>query len=217
MLLTFDIEEAAIREHDDWHTHEHLPERLSIPGFLRGTRWVSTGGSPRYAVLYEVERLETLGSEAYLERLNSPTPWTSRMMNHYRGMTRGLCSVERSYGSGTGHYSLLVRFKPAADSAAVIGWLDDHVLPRLPSRPGLGSVHLLRGALPATMTSEQQIRGVDAGVDWALMATGYEPEAVAALESAELALGELHAHGCASASSTLYRAAYSLSADEIGA
>jgi len=67
------------------------------------------------------------------------------------------------------------------------------------------------------MTSEQQIRGVDTHVDWALMATGYEPQAVADLESAELSLGELHAHGCASASLALYRAAYSLSAEEIDA
>ena len=50
----------AIAEHDDWHTHEHLPERLSIPGFLRGTRWVALQGQPRYLVLYEVERLDTL-------------------------------------------------------------------------------------------------------------------------------------------------------------
>src|SRR4030095_13702501 len=127
MLLTFDVEEAAIGEHDDWHTHEHLPERLSIPGFLRGTRWVSFQGSPRYAVIYEVERLETLGSEPYLTRLNNPTAWTSKMMTHYRGMIRGLCSVERSYGFGTGHYALLVRFKPAGDSA-LINWLDGHVL-----------------------------------------------------------------------------------------
>jgi hypothetical protein len=217
MLLSFDIEEGAIAEHDDWHTHEHLPERLSIPGFLRGTRWVSFQGSPRYAVIYEVERLQTLGSEAYLKRLNSPTPWTSKMMTHYRGMIRGLCSVERSYGFGTGHYSLLIRFKPIADSAALIEWLDDQVLPHLPLRPGLGSVHLLRGTVAAAMTSEQQIRGVDAGVDWALMATGYEPEAIAELESAELSLRVLQAHGCASASFAFYRAAYSLSADEIDA
>ena len=215
MLLTFDIEEAAIGEHDDWHTHEHFPERLSIPGFLRGTRWVSVRGSPRYAVIYEVDRLETLGSEAYLKRLNNPTPWTSKMMTHYRGMIRGLCSVERSYGFGTGHYSLLIRFKPAADSAALINWLDDQILPHLPLKPGLASVHLLRGALAATMTSEQRIRGVDENVDWALMATGYEPQAVADLESAELSTGELHAHGCASVSLASYRAAYSLSAEEI--
>jgi len=215
LLLSFDIEEAAIAEHDDWHTHEHLLERLSIPGFVRGTRWVSFRGSPRYAVIYEVDRLETLGSEAYLKRLNSPTPWTSKMMTHYRGMIRGLCSVERSYGSGIGHYSLLIRFKPVADSSAVIEWLDDEVLPHLPLRRGLGSVHLLRGAVAAAMTSEQQIRGVDAGVDWALLATGYEREAITELESADLSLGVLQAHGCASASFASYRTAYSLSADEI--
>jgi hypothetical protein len=36
MLLSFDVAEEAIAEHDEWHTHEHFPERLSIPGFLRG-------------------------------------------------------------------------------------------------------------------------------------------------------------------------------------
>ena len=57
MLLGFDIAAEAVDEHDDWHTHEHLPERLAIPGFLRGTRWVAIDGAPRYAVLYEVESL----------------------------------------------------------------------------------------------------------------------------------------------------------------
>lgn len=68
MLLAFDIDAEAIAEHDDWHTHEHLPERLSIPGFLRGTRWVAVQGQPRYCVLYEVADLATLRSPAHLER-----------------------------------------------------------------------------------------------------------------------------------------------------
>jgi hypothetical protein len=29
MLLSFDVVPHAIPKHDDWHTHEHLPERLS--------------------------------------------------------------------------------------------------------------------------------------------------------------------------------------------
>ena len=73
MLLNFDIVPEAVAEHDDWHTHEHLPERLSIPGFLRGTRWSATSSGPAYCVLYEVEQLATLASEAYLARLNAPT------------------------------------------------------------------------------------------------------------------------------------------------
>ena len=71
MLLSFDIAQDAVDEHDDWHTHEHLPERLSIPGFRRGTRWVALRGRPRYLVLYEVAELDTLVSGAYLERLNN--------------------------------------------------------------------------------------------------------------------------------------------------
>ena len=82
MLLSFDVASDAIDEHDDWHTHEHLPERLSIPGFLRGTRWIAQQGRPRYFVMYEVKELATLASAAYLERLNNPTPWTAKMMTH---------------------------------------------------------------------------------------------------------------------------------------
>ena len=34
MLLSFDMAPEANAEHDDWHTHENLPERLAIPGFI---------------------------------------------------------------------------------------------------------------------------------------------------------------------------------------
>ena len=218
MLLTFDIEPAAISEHDDWHTHEHLPERLSIPGFLRGTRWAALRGAPRYAVVYEVERVETLNSQPYLDRLNHPTPWTSRMMVHYRDMSRGLCSVEKSCGLGMGHVALLIRFKPAAGlSRSVAEWLRDDVMPGLPARPGLGSAHLLAGALAPAMTSEQRIRGADAGVDWALLVTGYEQDALAHLEEAELDAAALTRRGASNVVSCLYESAYSLTVGEIDA
>jgi hypothetical protein len=144
MILSFDVAPDAIGEHDDWHTHEHLPERLAIPGFLRGTRWIALEGSPRYFVLYEVEALATLTSAAYLERLNQPSPWTTKMMPHYRGMTRGLCAVTASFGAGVGHSALLIRFKPAKENSQPLrGWLTTTALPPLPSRSGLGCAHLL--------------------------------------------------------------------------
>jgi hypothetical protein len=114
MLLLFDVTPEAVAEHDDWHTHEHLPERLSIPGFLRGTRWVALQGRPQYLVIYEVAQLGTLTSAPYLQRLNNPSPWTSKMMPHYHGMSRGFCAVTASVGFGFGHAGLLVRFKPQA-------------------------------------------------------------------------------------------------------
>jgi hypothetical protein len=208
MLLCFDIVEDAIAAHDDWHTHEHLPERLSIPGFLRGTRWVALQAQPRYLVLYEVRQLDVLTSVAYLDRLNHPTPWTSRTMPHYRGMTRGLCSVEASFGLGMGHVALLIRFG---------GRLQEDLLRSLPARPGVGSVHLLKGAVAAPMTNEQRIRGADAGVDRALLVTGYGRDEVSALGRSELSAAELEKHGASGVVSGLYRSDYTLTAQEVAA
>lgn len=180
LLLFFDVMPESVPEHDDWHTHEHLPERLGIPGFLRGSRWIATApGQSRYLVLYEVTEPATLTSTAYLERLNHPSAWTSKMMPHYRGMTRGLCTVLGSAGLGLGRVAHALRFTPRAQTAVSLRrWLLDEVLPALPSRIGLGSVHLLEGAVAAPMTQEQRIRGADAGVDSVLLLTGYDPDAV---------------------------------------
>jgi len=218
MLLSFDIVQDAIAEHDDWHTHEHLPERLSIPGFLRGTRWVALQGQPRYFVVYEVEQLATLTSSAYLERLNNPSPWTSKMMPHYRGMTRGFCTVAGNFGLGVGHAGLLIRFKPATEMASALrnGLLQD-ILPPLPARSGIGSVHLFEGALTPGMTNEQRLRGADAGVDWALLVTGYSQEALASLRHADLGNAQLERQGATGIVGALYRMDYSVLRRELEA
>lgn len=211
LLLSFDVAPDAIAEHDDWHTHEHLPERLSIPGFLRGSRWVATRGHPRYLVLYEVADLATMTSAAYLERLNHPTAWTSKMMPHYRDMTRGLCAVSGSAGLGLGGLAYVVRFR--ADPGSHEGtrdWLLHELVPKLPAQRGLGSAHLLEGAIAAPMTKEQRIRGTDAAIDSALLVTGYEEEALLRLEDLGLAQ-----RGAVVARRGLYRLACVLTSAEV--
>lgn len=218
MLLSFDVEAQAIEEHDRWHTHEHLPERLSIPGFLRGTRWIATGEGPRYMVVYEVESLATLASQAYLARLNNPTPWTTRMMPHYRAMNRGLCAVLGSFGWGQGGTAALIRFTPQASHAAALNrWLLDEALAAVPDLPGLGSAHLLQGAQAPTMTHEQRIRGADGSIDSALIVTGYDSDAVAAYANALCAAGGLPDRGAGEPSCATYRWSYSLASAEVDA
>jgi hypothetical protein len=110
-------------------------------------------------VLYEVRDLQVLTSEAYLSRLDNPTPWTRRMMPSYRGMSRGLCAVVGSFGYGQGGTAALIRFACEETSADnVQHWLMADALPKVPQTPGLGSAHLLRGAQAAPMTNEQRIR-----------------------------------------------------------
>src|SRR3546814_5593036 len=40
MVLNYDIA-GDTADHDDWHSYEHMHERLSVPGFVRATRWRS--------------------------------------------------------------------------------------------------------------------------------------------------------------------------------
>jgi hypothetical protein len=161
--------------------------------------------------MYEVSELGTLTSTAYLERLNNPTPWTAKMMAHYRGMTRGFCGITGSFGLGMGQAALLLRFKPAPGTETVLReWLVEGELPALPSKTGLASAHLLEAALTPQRTNEQRIRGNDATVDWALLVTGYSTERVASLFEKELSKERFERHRATGVVGGIYRMEYSL-------
>src|SRR5258705_12948895 len=84
-----DVAPEVREEFDHWHAHEHMPERLSIPGFRRGSRWASADGGC-YFMRYEVGRAATLTSPASLERLTHPTAWSRNTSTHHRNTVRGL-------------------------------------------------------------------------------------------------------------------------------
>ena len=51
IAMWWDIAPDRRAEFEDWHTHEHFPERMGIPGFQRGSRWADAdGGECRNAV-----------------------------------------------------------------------------------------------------------------------------------------------------------------------
>ena len=217
MILSFDVAPEATAEHDDWHSHEHFHERMSIPGFLRGSRWVARSGSgqPNYFVMYEVDDLDTLASSPYLARLNSPSPWTSRMMTQYRGMQRGFCRIVCSYGCGLGQAGLLIRFSPdPAKETALRHWLSRELLPKLPAQRGLVSAHLFATARQPGLTVEQRIRGKDAAIDWVLLVSGYAASVVDELAGNALATEELERHGATGIVSGIYQLAHSLTERE---
>jgi len=203
-----DVAPEVQEEFDDWHAHEHMPERLSIPGFLRGSRWVGDAGA--YFMLYEAEGEATVTGGAYLERLNNPTPWSRKMMPHHRNMVRGLCRVEASHGAALGPALLCIRFS-ANDPEHLRTYLM-RTLAAMPTRKGLVAARLMRAMVrPGALTTEQRLRGGDAAPDWVVMLNGYSSEAVASVAAHELSSAALLAHGAApGAVAGSYRLAYVL-------
>jgi len=100
-------------DYNQWHSKEHMPERISLPGFLRGYRAVGIEGTNlnhKYFMMYEAKNKEVFVSKEYLERLNNPTKWTKEILSNYISPSRTICSVISSKSIGSGNFILTVRF-----------------------------------------------------------------------------------------------------------
>lgn len=177
VAMWWNVDEVDRTEFHEWHSKEHLPERLSIPGFRRGTRW-QDGDRGAFFVLYELADHDVLTSKGYLSRLNDPTPWSTKMMPLHRGMVRSQCRVQAASGHGLSRTMHTVRLSARPGHEAM---LDQHLralVARAPAVSGLTGASLLHTETPVSeLTAEQKIRGGDAAADWILLVTGHDPHA----------------------------------------
>ena len=177
LIFWHDIAEGAESDYEAWHSHEHMRERLGVPGFLRGRRYDVVGAGPRYVILYEVETVGVLTSAPYLVRLNDPTPWTQRIVADFRRTNRTIAGVRGTAGTGVGGYLLTVRVSPGDREDEMERWLVDELIPELAGLPGLSGAHLLMGDEAASQTEsrEKRLRGeADRIAAWALLVEGYD-------------------------------------------
>lgn len=218
VAMWWDIDPAHRTEFEDWHSHEHFPERLRIPGFRRGSRWASATGGDGFFTMYELETYKTLTSPAYLARLNDPTPWSVKMMPRHCNMVRSQCQVLESRGGGIAAALLSIRLSPAPQRAEVLRSHLGRVLSDLPQRAGITAAHLLQTQTPqVASTVEQKIRGGADGVaDWIVLVSGYDAQPL--LDLAANQLGRLALTGAGALpeqTSALYRLSYTLTASDL--
>jgi hypothetical protein len=182
LIAWHDVEEGCEAEYLDWHSHEHMKERLAIPGFLQGRRYSVVGAGPQFLVLYTVTDPDVFTSQTYLEHLNHPTDRTQQVMPALRNMNRSLCRVAASSGFGAGCCLQTNRFSPEPGAEAHLRGVLTSEAQSLAHQTGLCAAHLLIADQDRsrTPTRETALRaGQDAVADWVLLVEGNDEAAVA--------------------------------------
>jgi len=113
-------------EFEEWFQHEHLAERIAVPGFLLGRRYEAVSGTPRYFNFYLTQSAEILKSAAYLERLDHPTPMTRKVMSEiFKDMIRTVCHRTLRFGAMRGAAAVAVRFTEKVDQTALKATIEE--------------------------------------------------------------------------------------------
>ena len=86
---------------NEWYHREHFPERVGVPGFLKGVRYRAVEADRGYFTWYRTKDVGVLASKAYRDRLNAPTEWTERAMHVFRNTIRSAMTVEGEAGEAS--------------------------------------------------------------------------------------------------------------------
>ncbi|MCA3322503.1 MAG: hypothetical protein INF75_09125 [Roseomonas sp.] len=173
------------RDYEAWYQQDHVPDRLSIPGFLSARRYRRLHG-PRaeFLTIYETATPQVLCSAPYLKRLAEPTDWTARIMAHFRTMSRSICRVSLDEGqAGAGGLLALIAHQAAPEVA-----LESQLAATL-AQPGVTRVRLWRADPSVTVPSpEEKLRpGGDASFATIMVVEGTNAEMIqAALQTANI-------------------------------
>lgn len=180
-----------------WHNREHLPERLGIPGFLRGRRFRSETAVPEFMFLYEARDMSVLGGEDYFARLDNPTPWTSRATKNFHNSYRSVFDIQFSAGVSMGGAILALRVIPA-DAERLKAELIETILPPIEPGVGITGVHfgISNQQISQRDTAEKRGRGAPFKmIGWVLLVEGVSADVLKRVRDEVLTDARLEASG----------------------
>ena len=178
VLIWNDVAPEGRAQFYAWHDHEHIPERLSLPGFLRGRRYIRRGHSPEWLTMYEAVDISALVSPEYFARLNTPTPATQRTLAFFRNTSRAVCRLVHSVGSSSGGHVLAMRIGvDAARADAMCAYLREYAFPSAIDDAAALACHLYAADSSASYvnTAESSTRAFDVPA-WVLLCEASTPD-----------------------------------------
>ncbi len=201
-----DADPAAEDDFNDWYNREHMFERVDVPGFHRARRYVTVSGEPKYFAYYVTDNAAVLASEAYLARLNDPSPWTQQNVARFKNTNRSACNLLRRFGRGSGAAAMTIRLAAEAGREdELVGWLGDDLFGALKRFPGIIGGQIWRADPESTLVpaEERDLRPEpDQVADLVVFVEATDVELLSGLADGELSSAGLSAHGAAAGAQT---------------
>jgi hypothetical protein len=178
LVIWSDVAPSDETDYLHWLTREHTSERVGTEGFL-GVRVFRalTSEVRRYLIVYDLESTTALDGADYLDKLNSPTPWTQRIMPRLGNFIRGGGRVAARAGIGGGGVvaPVMLPEDASANGGTLVATLaqEDHIV----------AVRYLETDKKRTMigTREKTMRGGDRTFAGLLLVEGLDEASVRAV------------------------------------
>ena len=97
LVVMMEVDPADDEVFNKWYDEEHLPERMSIPGYISARRFrledgddLNRGGVLRYLCIWELEDESPLQSQIYNDQNANPTPTKEAAGEVVKQRARGL-------------------------------------------------------------------------------------------------------------------------------
>jgi hypothetical protein len=85
LLVLMQPPPAFEEEFNAWYDTEHIPERVAVPGFETGQRYICIDGAPRYLAMYDTLSADVFNTPGYLKvSFDNSSPWTKRVTSRVR-------------------------------------------------------------------------------------------------------------------------------------
>jgi len=97
LLMMIDVKPEDEADFNRWYNEEHIPELMSLPGFLSARRFEVDGEGHKFLAIYELENTRALDNPQYLawrEASVSTRLMSARFVSRTRRVYRQIFSMQ---------------------------------------------------------------------------------------------------------------------------
>ncbi|HDS0918876.1 TPA: hypothetical protein QEM85_002874 [Pseudomonas putida] len=143
LFVASDIDAVHELEFNRWYDEEHLPDRASMAGVIKATRFKSPSDSPKYLALYWAEGISAFDCPEYAQAFKYQSVWSRKMLPLMQNPTRRIGEAFGQFGRPGGEWVAVVAAAEATEPrslntlhsalAEIPGYIQSYAISPLPA------------------------------------------------------------------------------------